>query len=132
MMIDSEFRYLVCRAPQWKRGKLLTPTGKLTSRRVYAARIPMGRVDAVLLDKNTALISWMESVGTGARIRLAVVDSSSGKVTSREVAEVSGSRATGFPQLEVIGDQAYMAWNEAGEDGSGIRMIRLDLEQIYP
>lgn len=94
--------------------------------------LPMGRVDAVLLDKNTALISWMESVGTGARIRLAVVDRSSGKVTSREVAEVSGSRATGFPQLEVIEDQAYMAWNETDENGRRIKLVRLDLEQIYP
>ncbi len=94
--------------------------------------LPMGRVDVTLLDANRALLSWMESVGEEAQIRLALVDSSSGKVTSKAVAEVSGSRSTGFPQLELIGEQVYMAWNETGEHGRRIKSVRLDLEQIYP
>ena len=94
--------------------------------------LPMGRVDAVLLDKNTALISWMESVGDQARIRLALVDRSSGKIASREVAEVSGSRSTGFPQLEKFKGQIFMAWNDGEGKKKKIKVIGLDLEGIYP
>ena len=94
--------------------------------------LPMGRVDAVLLDKNTAIISWMESVGDRARIRLALVDRSSGKIASREVAEVSGSRSTGFPQLEKFKGQIFMAWNDGEGKKKKIKVIGLDLEGIYP
>lgn len=94
--------------------------------------LPMGRVDVTLLDDNKALLSWMESVDKDAQIRLALADRSRGKISSVVVADVSGSRSTGFPQLEVIGKQVFMAWNETGEDKRRIKLVRLDLEQIYP
>ena len=94
--------------------------------------LPMGRVDVHLLDGKTALLSWMESVGEQAQVRLALAERSSGKVASFGLGEVSGARSTGFPQLEVIGKQVFMAWNETGEDKRRIKLVRLDLEEIYP
>jgi hypothetical protein len=94
--------------------------------------MPMGRVDAAMLDRNTALVSWMETIPGGAQIRLATVDRTSGEVSSLQVADVPGGRSTGFPQLEVGNKQIFLAWNVSGETGKRIRSVRLDLEQIYP
>jgi len=85
-----------------------------------------------MLDQGKALVSWMESDANEGEIRLAIIDKEEGKVSSVKVTQVSGSRATGFPQLEVSGDYIFMAWNERIGELKRVKLIRVDLDHIYP
>ena len=42
--------FIRCRAPGMKRSELLKPNGHLTRRRVFAALIPVERVDGCLME----------------------------------------------------------------------------------
>ena len=53
--------FIRCRAPEEKRAKLLDPAGRLTSRRVYAARIPGDRVEGCLAELREQNPGWIFS-----------------------------------------------------------------------
>ncbi len=93
---------------------------------------PLGRVDLFMLDENTALLSWMEMNEQDAELRLAVIDKLRGKLTSMTVSELSSARSTGFPQLEVAGGEVFLAWNEETPQGRRIKLVKTNLQQIYP
>jgi hypothetical protein len=93
---------------------------------------PLGRVDLFMVDENTALLSWMEMNQQDAELRLALIDKMKGKLTSLIVAELSSARSTGFPQLEVAGGEVFLAWNEETAEGKRIKLVKTDLERIYP
>ncbi|MAZ72659.1 MAG: hypothetical protein CMC70_05895 [Flavobacteriaceae bacterium] len=71
-----------------------------------------GRVDFDMLSAHTALVLWMEPKGENEVIMIASVDSKQGKTGEILISEISPDRASGFPQLEVIGNFAYIAWTE--------------------
>ncbi|MCS6973628.1 MAG: glycoside hydrolase [Cyclobacteriaceae bacterium] len=68
---------------------------------------PIGRVDVILWDNQTALVSWME----GAEIMLAHVTRVS-KLKTLKVAQTSESRSSGFPQLASSKQGAVLAWTD--------------------
>jgi hypothetical protein len=74
-------------------------------------KAPIGRVDLVLLDESTAMVSWLE----GAEIKLMKVytDGKSGTVTT--IAKSSESRSSGFPQLTKMGNTILIAWTDNSE-----------------
>lgn len=94
--------------------------------------LPLGRVDLVMLNQDKALVSWMESEEKMAVIRLSLIDKNEGKLSSWKIAEVSGARSTGFPQLEIAGGTVFMAWNGTKAGDRQIQLIKMDLEDIYP
>jgi len=71
----------------------------------------LGRVDLVLLDAKTAMVSWME----GSVIKAAKVHSDGKKETSITVASSSESRSSGFPQMTRAGNQVIFAWTDNNE-----------------
>jgi hypothetical protein len=71
----------------------------------------LGRVDIVLLDGKTAMVSWME----GSAIKAAKVYSSGKKDPSILIASSSESRSSGFPQMTKSGDQLIFAWTDDKE-----------------
>jgi hypothetical protein len=93
---------------------------------------PLGRVDIFMLDENKALLSWMKLNQEDAELRLALIDKSEGILFSTVVSELSSTRSTGFPQLEVAGGEVYLAWNQETSDGKRIKMVKKDLKEIYP
>jgi hypothetical protein len=93
---------------------------------------PLGRVDVFMLDENKALLSWMKLNQEDAELRLALIDKSEGILISTVVSELSSTRSTGFPQLEVAGGEVYLAWNQETSDGKRIKMVKKDLKEIYP
>lgn len=72
---------------------------------------PIGRVDLVLLDEQTAVVSWME----GTEIKAAKVRSDGTKEPSITIATSSESRSSGFPQMTKAGDKLIFAWTDAKE-----------------
>ncbi len=68
----------------------------------------IGRVDLVMLDENTAMVSWME----GASIKAVSVQSDGKKENSIMIAESSASRSSGFPQMTKSGNDLIFAWTD--------------------
>lgn len=90
----------------------------------------IGRVDLLMLDQETALISWMESSEDMALLKIAKVgiDGNIEKVFTVE--EIDASRSTGFPQMELVDDQIYMAWNGLENDKTKVKVFSLSLEVL--
>jgi hypothetical protein len=81
----------------------------------------IGRVDVVLLDETTALVSWMEE----AQIKLRKVYSNgkTGPVTT--IAKSSESRSSGFPQITKAGNTILIAWTDSSEGTIKIGKVEL-------
>ncbi len=68
----------------------------------------IGRVDIVMLDNKSAMVSWME----GADIKAVKVNSDGTKGASIMIASSSESRSSGFPQMTKSGNTLYFAWTD--------------------
>jgi hypothetical protein len=71
----------------------------------------IGRVDLEMPDTSAAIVSWMES----GEIKACIVNSNGKKETSFVVANSSGARSGGFPQLTKTGDAIIFAWTDDKE-----------------
>lgn len=87
---------------------------------------PIGRVDVALLDANNALVSWVESARTNAELKVVKVNKDGTKSKPIVISEISASRASGFPQLEVVNGTVYVAWNNVEGDETSIKMKSVD------
>lgn len=85
---------------------------------------PVGRLDVVLLDRETALVSWLEQTAAGAEIRARRVTSDGAKEYAFKVADSSTARAAGFTRIAGDSGGVYFAWTGNGEDGKGVQLAR--------
>lgn len=69
----------------------------------------IGRVDILLLDSKTAMVSWME----GDAIKAAKIHADGTKEPSVIIASSSQSRASGFPQMTKSANSVVFAWTDA-------------------
>ena len=90
----------------------------------------MGRVDLILLDKENAIVSWMETVGQEAQIKTAKVNRSGEMSKAIIVSKLGASRKTGFPQMTLVGDKVYFAWTDVTEDLSTIKTAYIFLNDF--
>lgn len=81
----------------------------------------IGRVDIVLLDENSAIVSWME----GTMIKFIKVHADGTKEPSITMATSSESRSSGFPQMTISGNQLFFAWTDDKE--KNIKVASIDL-----
>lgn len=82
---------------------------------------PIGRVDVIMLDEKSAMVSWME----GEMIKAARVYNDGKKDPSLTIASSSESRSSGFPQMTRSGKSLIFAWTDNKE--RIIRVAALDL-----
>ncbi len=83
--------------------------------------LPMGRVDVLMLNETTAIVSWMEATGEQAAIRSVKIARSGKKFETLTIAVLDGSRKTGFPQMELVGERVYFAWTEVAEATTAVK-----------
>ncbi len=69
---------------------------------------PIGRVDVVMLDEKTAMVSWME----GADIKALKVHMDGTKENPIMIASSSDKRSSGFPQMTRSGKRIFFAWTD--------------------
>jgi hypothetical protein len=81
----------------------------------------IGRVDIVMLDGESAMVSWME----GAVIKAVKVYKDGKKDASIIIASSAESRASGFPQMAKAGTNLFFAWTDEKE--KIIKVARLAL-----
>jgi hypothetical protein len=87
---------------------------------------PSGRVDVVLMEDGSAVVSWLENLkDQGAEIRIRQVFPDGRKGEALTVADTLQARASGFPRIARRGKDLLIAWTHAGED-SQIRIARID------
>lgn len=81
----------------------------------------IGRVDVVMLDKKSAVVSWME----GSVIKAARVYQHGRKDPSIIIASSSEARSSGFPQMTKYGDNLIFAWSDVKD--KIIKVAKLNL-----
>lgn len=90
---------------------------------------PLGRVDIVMLDRKSALVSWLEATNGGAAIQIMQVDVRGKKGPPQTIASTMASRASGFPVMEIANNYVYFAWTRVDSIAS-IQAARIPLEQL--
>lgn len=85
---------------------------------------PIGRLDVILLDENTALVTWLEQTATGGEIRARRV-SRDGKIEPAvKIADSSTARAAGFARIARAGRDVYFTWTEQSADSKRVHVAR--------
>ena len=69
---------------------------------------PIGRVDIVMLDSVSAMVSWME----GPSLKTLKVHSDGTKESPILIASSSDKRSSGFPQMTKAGNKLFFAWTD--------------------
>ncbi|MDH5826642.1 hypothetical protein [Sphingobacterium faecium] len=78
----------------------------------------LGRVDVSLIDSTQAVVSWMQSKGQETFLYAMKVNVNGKKGPIRQIAALSSSRKTGFPQMEIFDGQLYFAWMSVHDNGT--------------
>lgn len=84
---------------------------------------PVGRLDILMLDASTALVTWLEQTATGTEIRARRVRAE-GAEPSVKIADSSSARAAGFPRIARAGRDVYFAWTEQSADTKKVRLAK--------
>lgn len=83
----------------------------------------IGRVDAVLLDAQTVLVSYVEREGEKAYLKV-VKATAEGRLSPPEtITEINSSRQSGFPQMEHSGKSILFAWTEVSETMTQVKTV---------
>jgi hypothetical protein len=88
----------------------------------------IGRVDVALLREDLGVVSWMETKGEQTFLYAAGIDQAGKMGAAIQITSLDPSRKSGFPQLEVLGDQVYFAWTEIKRENKNIRTARIPQE----
>jgi hypothetical protein len=83
---------------------------------------PLGRVDVVMLNEASAMVSWME----GAVIKVVKVYSNGKKDTAMVVAASSSARSSGFPQMTRSANSLIFAWTDSETKSIKVASLRLE------
>ena len=82
----------------------------------------MGRVDVLLLEEGSAVVSWMETGEGQALIKAIKVNRNGSKGKVQTITKLDASRKTGFPQMELLGDTVYFAWTDVTGETSKVQV----------
>lgn len=82
---------------------------------------PIGRVDAVMQDSITAIVSWME----GSAIKAVRVHADGKKQQPIMIASSSDKRSSGFPQMTLMENKIIFAWTD--DKSKSIKVASMDL-----
>lgn len=81
----------------------------------------IGRVDVVMVDNHSAMVSWME----GGNIRVIKVDQDGKKGIPFTVYPSSEARSSGFPQMTLSKKELFFAWTD--DNDQTVKVARLAL-----
>lgn len=90
----------------------------------------LGRVDIAMISDTAAVISWMENKGDDTLIQVMKVESNGLIGSPVTISKTSAERASGFPQMEVLGEKIYVAWTDVQGEISSIKTAVLALENL--
>ena len=85
---------------------------------------PVGRVDVVMLDSDSALVTWLEQTAKGAEIRTRLIRPDGSVEASVKIADSATARAAGFPRTARLGRDLYVAWTDQSATSKRIHVGR--------
>jgi hypothetical protein len=85
---------------------------------------PIGRVDVLLLDESTALVTWLEQTSAGGEIRARRVKRDGTRERAIKLADSSTARAAGFARTARAGSDVYFTWTEQSADSKRVHVAR--------
>lgn len=85
---------------------------------------PVGRVDVVMLDDNSAVVSWVKESAAGAEIRALRISRSGAPASPLSIATTTTARAAGFPRIVRSGNDVWFTWTEHDADGANVRLAK--------
>lgn len=91
------------------------------------AGMAIGRVDTAFLKDGSALVSWLEPLKDQVVLQGVRVYQDGHKDTPLTMTTTSAARASGFPQIEVIGTTVYVARTDLQDDSSQIEVVSFEL-----
>jgi hypothetical protein len=90
----------------------------------------LGRVDIAMISDTSAVVSWMENKGDDTLIQVMKVESNGSIGSPVTISKTIAERASGFPQLEVLGENVYFAWTDVQGEKSSIKTAVLAIESL--
>jgi len=91
----------------------------------------IGRVDVAFINEDEVLVSYMESDDNNTYLRCKRV-SKNGKVSSPiTISEINSGRSTGVPQLEVVGDVAYVVWTISEAKKNQLKTVKFNIDGVH-
>lgn len=90
----------------------------------------LGRVDIALVNNDQAIVSWMQSEGDLTYLYAMLVNKDGKTGPLKKVTKLSSSRKSGFPQMELVGDQVYFAWVELQNNGTILKTVSKSVNQF--
>jgi hypothetical protein len=85
---------------------------------------PIGRLDVILLDEQTALVTWLEQTAAGGEIRARRVTRDGKVEPAVKIADSSTARAAGFARLARHERDVYFTWTEQSENSKRVHIAR--------
>lgn len=82
---------------------------------------PLGRVDVVMPDDHTAIVSWIETKENNAELRIRKITSFGTIDPPISIVETSASRSSGFPKMEWIQNSLLFAWTQVDSTGTRVK-----------
>ncbi|MFT7242776.1 MAG: hypothetical protein ACI82A_000116 [Candidatus Azotimanducaceae bacterium] len=74
-----------------------------------------GRVSMAILASGDIVVSWLETEGKAALLKLARYDGQGNLKEGLVVAETSASRRSGFPVMTSVGNDVYVTWTDLSD-----------------
>jgi hypothetical protein len=84
----------------------------------------------LLVDKDTALVSWMEMFDKKAQLKVARVTRKGAMSKHHVIATLDASRKTGFPQMELVENNVLFAWTEVSESATTVQTAFVAIDQF--
>lgn len=75
---------------------------------------PVGRVDAILLEDGSAVVSWVEATQAGPSLQLRRIGADGTRDAAVAVVPAGAPLASGFPRMVRAGEQLVIAWTGEG------------------
>jgi hypothetical protein len=92
---------------------------------------PLGRIDALWLDSERALVSWMANPGKKTSELVVRIIDTSGQVREvNSLGRLSAGRDSGVPQMVRDGNHLYLAWTKPQPD-FGIALGHIPVAQFH-
>ncbi len=88
---------------------------------------PIGRLDVILLDPETALVTWLEQTSAGGEIRARRVRRNGSPEPAIKIADSSTARAAGFARVAKRNSDVYVTWTEQSAASKKVHVARVRL-----
>ncbi len=91
----------------------------------------IGRVDVAFINDDEVLVSYMESDENNSYLRCKRVSKNGAVSEAITISEISSSRSTGVPQLEIVDDMGYVVWTISVEKKNQLKTVKFNVDGVH-